>query len=127
MAKAPNYLLSPTAIRQLREQKLWSIKHFGETATQRYFIDIERAVDFLVKNHQRLAPRAQLIGDSGFLLYPVGRHYLVYDVVGDDIHIAAFLAQAQDVPTILQDNKHYFTRELAAIKTPRKKSGKRKK
>ena len=117
MSRAKNYLLTPTARRHLREAKAWSMARWGEKRTRAYFTALHKAANDLAKNYTRYRQREELSGGTSLRLYPVRKHYFVYEHLGEDrIAIVAVLRQERDIPTILSKGKHVIMRELGALR-----------
>lgn len=115
------YFLTPTARRQLREAKAWSMARWGRKLTEEYFIALDGAAKDLAKNYETLRSREELAGGTGLLLYPVREHYLIYEPIAkDQIVIVAVLRQGRDIPDILSKGKHILTRELSALRKKRR-------
>lgn len=117
MSRGKRYLLTPTARRQLREAKAWSMARWGEELTRAYFADLHRVANDLARNYAKYRQREELSGGTGLRVYPVREHYFVYEPLGKDkIAIVAVLRQSRDIPTILSKGKHVIERELAALR-----------
>ncbi|NEN95733.1 MAG: type II toxin-antitoxin system RelE/ParE family toxin [Moorea sp. SIO3I7] len=112
-----NYLLTPTARRHLREAKAWSRARWGNELTKQYFHDLEKAAQFIALNHQKVAKRQELTGDSSLCLYPVREHYIVYEPLGEKrIAIAAFIRMGRDIPTLLSKHAVTLKEELTELR-----------
>jgi plasmid stabilization system protein ParE len=112
------YLLTPTARRQLREARAWSLARSGRELTEAYFIDLDAAARDLAKNYRNYRTREELAGGTGLLLHPVREHYLVYEpLTKNQIIIVAVVRQSRDISSILAKGKHLLVRELQALKT----------
>jgi len=112
-----SYFLTPTARRQLREAKAWSLARWGDELTEEYFVALDEAARDLAKNYKTYRPREKLAGGTSLSLYPVWEHYLVYEPLAKkQIIIVAVLRQGRDIPRILNKGKHVIVRELAALR-----------
>ncbi len=116
-----SYSLSPTAIDHLRQHKRWSMERFGETATKKYFQELDERFQYIADNHQRFQKRLKLTGKSGLAIYPAREHYVVYIPIDDDVHIVGIFGQMQDIPRIIEKNCLVFQQELDRYKLPLKK------
>jgi plasmid stabilization system protein ParE len=118
---ARSYVLTPTARRQLREAKAWSLTRWGEELTEQYFRDLENAATHLAANHARYTKRKVMTGGSELCLYPAREHYFVYEPLTDrKIAIVALIRQGRDIPALLSRNAPLFRRELDKIRNKRR-------
>jgi len=116
-----SYVLTPTARRQLREAKAWSLARWGPELTERYFRDLERAALHLAANYARYTKRKELTGETGLCLFPAREHYFVYEPLTDrKIAIVALIRQGRDIPAFLSRYAPLFRRELEKIRKKRR-------
>ena len=117
MPRAKHYLLTPTARRQLREARAWSMARWDDQLTRVYFADLHNAANDLARNYASYRSREDLSGGTGLRLYPVREHVLVYEPLAKDrIVIVAVLRQSRDIPAVLRKGKHVIMRELSALR-----------
>lgn len=110
------YFLSPSAIKHLREHKKWSLKNFGNEMTRKYFQDIDKGLDYIAENYNSFPQRPELTGTTGLSLYPVREHHIIFIAINDVVYVVDILGQAQDIPSILNENAKIFKRELVELK-----------
>ncbi len=117
MKNKASYVLTPTARRQLREAKAWSLARWGLELTTQYFHDVEKAALYLTAHHAR---HNSLTPESGLGLYPVREHYIIYEPLANrKIAIVAFIRQGRDIPALLSRYGSLFRHELEKIRKKR--------
>jgi len=116
-----SYVLTPTARRQLREAKAWSLARWAPQLTESYFHDLEKAALHLAANYARYTKRKDMTGETGLCLYPAREHYFVYEPLTDrKIAIVALIRQGRDIPALLSRHAPLFRRELDKIRNKRR-------
>lgn len=106
------YLLSPTAIQNLRHQKEWSLKQWGHEQTKKYFDILTKGFDYIAENYKRFPARKELTGDTNFLIYLIQENYVVFQPVKEGrIFIHDILGQDQDVSNILRRSHRLYLQE----------------
>jgi plasmid stabilization system protein ParE len=93
--------LTDRAHRDLREIEHFSIKEWGQPATEKYLDDIESALLLLSENPGLLKRNDDFSEHLKF--YRVNRHFLICDVMGDDITILAIRHGAMDLSRRIWD------------------------
>lgn len=105
--------------------------------TRRAFVDIQTIYDYTQKNwseskadeyvsklyedFQKVANNADLgklrkERSEPFLMYPSGRHYIVYEPYKDGIIVITVLHQVRNIETIIQEFGSTFCSEIDALK-----------
>lgn len=119
MSKA-SYILTPTAREHLRDAKLWSLSRWGQKLTTQYLHDLEKAAQFIAKNHSKLV-KPETSYNKGLGLYPVREHYLVFlPLSNNQVAIIDIIRQGRDIPALLSKYAITIQRELEIIRKKKK-------
>lgn len=108
-------LLTPWAAATLRSIRYWSHERFGKKNAEKYFVDIDKALSFIAQSCGKVVSRDDLTGDSGFSIYPVREHFIVFDVLNGTIFVFDFVKQERDILTVLNDYAARFRRHAAQL------------
>lgn len=115
-----NYFLTTGAAHDIREIGDWSLERWGKERTVQYLTELHERLEYIAANFKTFESnntRADLSGDSGLLLYPVNKHYIVFLPIGErSIAVAAVIRQGRDIPSILQKDGFTIRRELQEIR-----------
>lgn len=111
------------------------MRHFY--LTRRAFLDIQNIYDFtsehwgdaqaesyvstLYEDFQKIAynidlGKPRLERSDPFLMYPSGKHYIVYEPYKDGVIIITILHQMRNIETIIQEFGSTFYNEIEALK-----------
>lgn len=114
-----NYLLTIGAVDDIREIGDWSLQHWGKEKTIAYLTDLHQGMAFIAENFktfEKNKTRDALSGDTGLLLYPINKHYVVFVPISEKtIAVAAVIRQGRDIASILQKDAFAIRRELQEI------------
>jgi plasmid stabilization system protein ParE len=114
-----NYFLTPGAVDDIREVGDWSLERWGKERTVQYLTEFHERLEYVATNFKTFEnnkTREDLSGGTGLLLYPAGKHYIVYVPIGEkSIAVAAVIRQGRDIPSILQKDGFTIRRELQDI------------
>lgn len=114
-----NYFLTPGAVDDIREAGDWSLERWGKEKTVQYLTELHEKLEYVAANFKTFEnnkTREDLSGGTGLLLYPAGKHYIVYVPISEQsIAVAAVIRQGRDIPSILQKDVFTIRRELQDI------------
>ena len=91
-----------------------SIAQWGNSVADRYITTLYIAFAEIAAN-----PDVGLMRQyrsSPFLLYPAGKHFIVYDRTEQDIIVVAVLHQMQHVERIIQDSSVAFLKDIEQVR-----------
>ena len=77
--------LTDRAFLDIEEIYAYSVEHWGEKTAERYLSQLEEALKLLEESPKLLLQKPEI--SERFKLYQTGSHWLICDVVGDDIYI----------------------------------------
>jgi plasmid stabilization system protein ParE len=113
------YVLTPGAVDDIREIGDWSLERWGRGQTVQYLTELHQGLEYVAENFKTIESKKnhdELSGNSGLLLYPINKHYVVFTPVGNNvIAVAAVIRQGRDIPSILQKGGFEIRRELHEI------------
>lgn len=110
----PSFYLTRHAATDLRRIYRYSSDKWGETAADRY-------MGCLYEAFAKIARQPQL-GDTRkhrtapFLLYPAGKHFIVYDRLPKGVVIVTVLHQVQNIERILSEMSAAFLEQVTALR-----------
>lgn len=114
-----NYFLTLGAVDDIREAGDWSLERWGKEKTVQYLTELHEKLEYVAANFKTFEnnkTREDLSGGTGLLLYPAGKHYIVYVPIDEkSIAVAAVLRQGRDIPSILQKDGFTIRRELQEV------------
>lgn len=116
---SPSYFLTQGALDDIREIGDWSLERWGKQKTLRSLTELHDGLQYIAANCKALQTskvREDLSGGTGLLLYPVGKHYVVYVPINEkSVAVAAVIRQGRDIASILQKDGFTIHRELKEI------------
>lgn len=88
-------ILSPEAVEDRKDIVAYTVATWGREQAQRYNQKLKSGLDTLRSNPQigRVHPDLP----AGYLLYHVGRHYIIYTIAGTVIEVARILHDRMDL------------------------------
>lgn len=109
------FYLTRRALLDIRVVYDYSLRHWGENRADEY-------VSSLYKDFNRVANNANLgklrkNRSTPFLMYPSGRHYIVYEPFKDGIVVITVLHQVRNIESIMQEFGSIFENEINALKS----------
>ncbi len=111
-----HHTLTQQAERDLADMVEWSRARWGKQLTDKYLDDIYEGSERIGKDHGMLRSREELSADSGLLIYPVRKHYVVCHAIHKEhIVVVSYIKQGRDVPAIIERNHTRIARELKEI------------
>ena len=114
--KSKYYVLTPTAERDFRQARKWSIERWGKELTLQYFTDLHDGAENIAKNQKAFQARQHLGERVELDIATVREHYIIYvPITNTRIAIVALIRQTRDVPKILEANAFAIKRELEEI------------
>jgi len=115
-----NYFLTQGAVDDIREVGDWSLERWGKEKTVQYLTDLHERLEYVAENFKSFEnnkTNSDLSGDTGLLIYPVNKHYIVFVPIDEkSIAVAAVIRQGRDIPSILQKDGFTIRRELQEIR-----------
>lgn len=116
---SPRYFLTPSAVDDIREAGDWSLERWGKEKTLHYLSELHAKLEYVAahfKTFEHNKTHEDLSGGTGLLLYPAGKHYIVYVPIDEKaIAVAAIIRQRRDIPALLQKDGFTIRRELQDI------------
>jgi plasmid stabilization system protein ParE len=92
----------------------YTTEHWGDAQAESY-------VGMLYEDFQKIANKVELgklrqVRSDPFLMYPSGKHYIVYEPYKDGIIIITILHQMRNIERIVQEFGSTFYNEIEALK-----------
>ncbi len=106
-------IVSRRAAVDLTEIESYSVRQWGKKAAAEYLDGIEQALSLLQKNPDILTHREDI--SLYFYFYRVRRHFLVFDVTGDILHLLTVKHGSMDLPERLAEIEPYLRHEIAYL------------
>jgi toxin ParE1/3/4 len=112
----PVYYLTPTAADDLREIGRRTADEWGNRQAQKYLDELRRGFERIAEYHKTFVNRDDMNGGTGLSLYHVGKHYVVYVPLTDNVVIIASLVyHSRDIPNHLKEIGFEIRRDLQTI------------
>lgn len=108
------YLLTRRAARDLRDIHARSATAWGKARADRYLADIYTVFGRIAENPTLGRLRARR--SAPFLMVAAGRHFIVYDRIGDRVVVITVLHQARNIERIIADMGLDFLAEIEALR-----------
>ncbi|MEW5822623.1 MAG: type II toxin-antitoxin system RelE/ParE family toxin [Cyanobacteriota bacterium] len=109
-----HFYLTRRAFLDIQKIYAYTTEHWGDAQAESYvskfYEDFQKIADNI-----DLGKRRQERSDP-FLMYPSGKHYIVYEPYKDGIIIITILHQMRNIETILQEFGSIFCNEIEALK-----------
>lgn len=110
-----NFYLTKRALQNLEEIYNYSLENWGENKADEY-------LSLIYNNFNKIANNANL-GElrkkrsTPFLMFPSGKHYIVYEPFKDGIIIITVLHQVRNIESIVQEFGSSFYNEIEELKS----------
>jgi plasmid stabilization system protein ParE len=113
------YFLTLGAVDDIREVGDWSLERWGKEKTVQYLTELHEKLEYVAANFKTFENNKTgegLSGGTGLLLYPAGKHYIIYVPIGEkSIAVVAVIRQGRDISSLLQKDDFTIRRELHEI------------
>ena len=106
--------LTESAIDDLSEIERDSIERWGPIVAAQYIAKFQTALDLIREDPGLLQPHSGCSDALGF--YRVDRHWLVTDVIHEDVFVVAVWHAAMDMPARMADFEPLFAREVELMR-----------
>ena len=109
-----SFYLTSRSFQDIQKIYEYSLQNWGEIKADEY-------VEIFYKKFDKLSNNTQL-GElrknrsTPFLMYPSGKHYIVYEPFKDSIIIITVINQVRNIENILQEFGSTFYKEIEALK-----------
>lgn len=109
-----NFYFTRRALQDIQSIYEYSLQNWGELKANEYVEDFYKVFDKLANNvHFGELRKNRSIP---FLMYPSGKHYIVYEPFKDGIIIITLLHQIRNIENILQEFGSTFYNEIELLK-----------
>lgn len=109
-----NLYLTRRAFQDIQKIYEYSIQNWGENKADEYVENFYKIFDKIANNIKLGELRENR--STPFLMYPSGKHYIIYEPFKDGIIIITVLNQVRNIENILQEFGSTFYREIDALK-----------
>jgi plasmid stabilization system protein ParE len=109
-----HFYLTRRAFLDIQKIYDYTTEHWGDAKAESYVSKLYE--DFqIIANNIELGKHRQERSDP-FLMYPSGKHFIVYEPYKDGIIIITILHQMRNIETIVQEFGSTFYNEIEALK-----------
>ena len=105
--------LTKRSLRDIQEIFDYSAKKFGITVAEKYLTQIEDALLFVKNNSQLIHYRPEI--SYRFKVYRCEKHWLIFDLVGEDLYLLTVKHTSQDLLTKLKLLEPSLEKEVNAL------------
>lgn len=110
-----NFYLTRRAFSDLQQIYDYTTEHWGDSQAEYYVVRLYE--DFQKIAHNIEPGKFRQERSVPFLMYPSGRHYIVYEPYKGGIIIITILNQVKNIETIIQEFGLTFYNEIKYLKT----------
>ncbi len=108
------FLLTRNAARDLRRIHARSRREWGEDIADRYLADLYAAIGDAAADPEK--GRLRQCRSTPFLMIPVRRHFMIYDLVPQGVVVLTIQHQVRDIETLVTELTPIFHAEVERIK-----------
>jgi plasmid stabilization system protein ParE len=111
---AAHFFLTRRAAIDLRSIHARSRREWGEEIADRYIADLYAVMQKAATDTE--AGRLRQHRSAPFLMIPVQRHFVIYDIIPRGIAVLTLLHQARDIETLITELTPRFLAEVERLK-----------
>ncbi len=110
-----NFYLTRRALLDIRVIYAYSLENWGENKADEYVSNLYN--DFNKITARTDIGEARKVRSNPFLMFPSGKHYIVYEPFKDGIIVITILHQVRNIENILQEFGSDFYNEIKNLKS----------